>query len=129
MKNRIKLFTHTDLDGIGCSLLFLKNNKISKEDIEYLDYTNINETITEFIYSCEYKNYDKMTLTNEQIKKFEEDVRNGKNIDIEEYLVKEQTIKNNKLASFGKKTSITISSTLSKVISKSFAYLGKFVKE
>ena len=63
MKNRIKLFTHTDLDGIGCSLLFLKNNKISKEDIEYLDYTNINETITEFIYSCEYKNYDKIYIT------------------------------------------------------------------
>lgn len=107
----------------------MKRDKIFKGGFILLLITYLALFFTNAAGYYEYKNYDKMTLTNEQIKKFEQDVKNGKNIDIEEYLVKEQTIKNNKLASFGKKTSITISSTLSKVISKSFSYLGKFVKE
>ena len=34
----------------------------------------------------DYKEHKKVILTSEQIKKFEEDVANGKNLDIEEYL-------------------------------------------
>ena len=37
----------------------------------------------------EYQNYKKATLTEEQIKKFEEDVKNGKEVDINKYLEKE----------------------------------------
>ena len=35
----------------------------------------------------QYQNYKKTTLTLEQIKKFEEDVASGKEIDINEYLI------------------------------------------
>ena len=41
----------------------------------------------------EYSNNKKVTLTNEKIKEFEEDVKNGKKIDLENYIVME---KNNK---------------------------------
>lgn len=42
-----KIFTHTDLDGIGCAVLAkLANAEII---IEYCDYDNINEKVSQFI--------------------------------------------------------------------------------
>ena len=42
-----KIFTHTDLDGIGCAILAkLYNPSI---EIEYCDYNNINEKISDFL--------------------------------------------------------------------------------
>lgn len=45
MKKRIKLYTHTDLDGYGCSIL-LKIFLSANYDIEvtYLDYSDIKNT-------------------------------------------------------------------------------------
>ena len=40
----IKLFTHTDLDGIGCAIL-AKLAFGEEVDIEYCDYDNINEKV------------------------------------------------------------------------------------
>ena len=46
----IKLFTHTDLDGIGCAILaqLVYGKDI---DISYCDYDNINKTVQDFILS------------------------------------------------------------------------------
>lgn len=42
-----KIFTHTDLDGIGCAILAkLYNPSI---EVEYCDYNNINEKICDFL--------------------------------------------------------------------------------
>ena len=60
---KIKLFTHTDLDGIGNALLLLKYNKISMKDIDYLDYTNVNDAIRQFIKDKKYKEYDIVYIT------------------------------------------------------------------
>lgn len=45
----VKLFTHTDLDGIGCAILA----KIAFKncDIEYCGYNNVNENVTDFVKS------------------------------------------------------------------------------
>lgn len=50
MKNqKIKLFTHTDLDGIGCSILFKKVYGSENVDVEYCDYNNVNLKIQNFL--------------------------------------------------------------------------------
>lgn len=44
----IKLFTHTDLDGVGCAIL-AKLAFGGEVDIEYCDYNNINERVLEYL--------------------------------------------------------------------------------
>lgn len=44
----IKLFTHTDLDGVGCAVL-AKLAFGGKVDIEYCDYDNVNEKVKEHL--------------------------------------------------------------------------------
>jgi oligoribonuclease NrnB/cAMP/cGMP phosphodiesterase (DHH superfamily) len=58
---KIKLFTHTDLDGTGCAILGeIAFNNI---DIEFCNYNDINEKVKGFILSEEYKNYDIIFIT------------------------------------------------------------------
>jgi oligoribonuclease NrnB/cAMP/cGMP phosphodiesterase (DHH superfamily) len=58
---RVKLFTHTDLDGIGCAVL----GKLAFKniDISYVDYNNVNDIVLEFINNKEYDNYDHIYIT------------------------------------------------------------------
>lgn len=44
----IKLFTHDDLDGVGCSIL-AKLVFGDNVDVEYCNYNNINEKVTEYL--------------------------------------------------------------------------------
>lgn len=46
----IKLFTHTDLDGVGCAVL-AKITFDSNVDIEYCNYDEINNKVNDFIYT------------------------------------------------------------------------------
>jgi len=58
---KIKLFTHTDLDGIGCAIL---GTLVSKNiDIEYCNYDDINQKVKELIESKDYNNYDHVFIT------------------------------------------------------------------
>jgi len=59
---KIKLFTHTDLDGVGCAIL---GRYMFKEsiDIEYCDYGNVNDKINTFLDSGDYKNYIQIFIT------------------------------------------------------------------
>lgn len=69
----------------------------------------------------EFNNSKKSTLTNNAIKKFEEDVKNGKKINAKNYLESEKEY-NNKIS--------IISLKLSKTIEKSFNFLmGKLFNE
>jgi hypothetical protein len=77
----------------------------------------------------EYKNYKKMVLTEEQINKFEEDVKEGKEINVEDYIIEENSNHNNKIANTGKRLSFTISSSMSKVLTKCFKVISKFITE
>ncbi|MDU4051055.1 DHH family phosphoesterase [Clostridium perfringens] len=60
---KIKLFTHTDLDGVGCEIvskvIFGKNNV----DCELHNYDTINIRINEFIKNREYKQYRYVFIT------------------------------------------------------------------
>lgn len=77
----------------------------------------------------EYKNYKKMVLTEEQINKFEEDVREGKEIDLEDYLIKEENNTDNKLSKLGRRISFTISGGMTTFLSKTFSSISKFITE
>jgi len=58
---KIKLFTHTDLDGVGCAIVA----KASLEDacVEYCDYDNINNKVNEFLESPALEAFDIIFIT------------------------------------------------------------------
>lgn len=72
----------------------------------------------------EYQNSKKTSFTQEQIEKFEQDVKDGKEIDVEDYLVNTNKDYQNKLSN----SALTISETISKYtksgIEKIFSALG-----
>lgn len=61
---KVKLFTHNDLDGVGCAILgkLVFEDKI---DIEYCSYDNINDKVKDFYssYGADKNNYDKVFIT------------------------------------------------------------------
>lgn len=77
----------------------------------------------------EYKNHEKAVMTEEQIKKFEDDVKNGKEVDINKYLVVEETKYNNNLSKLTSKISQGISKAANKSVESSFKFLSKLVGE
>jgi oligoribonuclease NrnB/cAMP/cGMP phosphodiesterase (DHH superfamily) len=59
----IKLFSHTDLDGVGCAVIA---NHVFGEDnvsVTYCDYAEVNRKVTEFIKSGAHENYRLVFIT------------------------------------------------------------------
>ena len=77
----------------------------------------------------EYKKQEQVTLTAEQIKQFEEDVKNGKNIDLENYLEKTNKNYQTKFSQLGLNISNSIANTIEKGVNNFFGYISKFVVE
>ncbi|MBE6139218.1 MAG: hypothetical protein E7174_01750 [Firmicutes bacterium] len=77
----------------------------------------------------EYQNHKKTTLTEEQIKKFETDVANGKEVDINEYLVVDTTSYNNNLSKLASKLSDGISNLVQSGVESTFKFLSNIVDE
>lgn len=77
-----------------------------------------------FVGDIIYKNRltTKTILTEEQIKKFEEDVKNGVNIDINDYVVRDKDYQNNVT-----RVNDTISSLINKTFKQIFKYLLKSI--
>jgi len=63
MPAKIKLFTHTDLDGVGCAILMKVVSTVNniESEIEFCDYNNINDKVNDFLK--EINNYDKIFIT------------------------------------------------------------------
>lgn len=77
----------------------------------------------------EYKNSKKVALTNEQIRQFEEDVNNGKKVDIKKYIDFNNKNYQNKLSKAGLSFSSVTEKCVQKVIGESFKVLSKLVGE
>ena len=75
----------------------------------------------------EYQNHKKTTLTEEQIKKFEADVANGKEVDINEYLVVETKDYDNGLSKLSSKLSDSISTLVQSGVENTFKFLSRLV--
>jgi oligoribonuclease NrnB/cAMP/cGMP phosphodiesterase (DHH superfamily) len=53
---RIKLFTHTDLDGVGCAVLAYLAFGYENVDVEFCSYDNVNQKVLKFIMSRSLSN-------------------------------------------------------------------------
>lgn len=77
----------------------------------------------------EYKNNKKVSLTNAQIKEFEKDISEGKNIDVKKYIEANNKKYGNKISSAGLSISKNTQKVVQIVIDKSFKFLSKIVGE
>ena len=76
----------------------------------------------------EYSNNQKTRFTEEMILKFEKDVSEGKNVNINDYLEDKSKNYNNKVTDFGDTLSSIINETMGFVLEKSFSIIEKMVK-
>lgn len=60
---KIKCFVHTDLDGVGCAILAYLAFGRENVDVEYCDYSNIDETVRAFCETGLYRIYDHIYIT------------------------------------------------------------------
>lgn len=75
----------------------------------------------------EYQNYKKTSLTEEQIKKFEEDIKSGNEVDINEYLIVDDKNYDNTLSKLASKLSDGISKIVNNGVEYTFKYISKLV--
>ena len=106
-----------------------KENKIFKYIVLISFITFLSLYISQSTGYFEYKNSKKVALTNEQIKQFEKDVNEGKNIDITKYIEINNKDYQNKLSKTGLQVSNILEKSVQKFISESFKVLAKLVGE
>lgn len=77
----------------------------------------------------EYQNFQKMTMTKEQIEQFEQDIKEGKEVDIKDYAVNTNKNYRNNFSQIGLKLSTGISDTVKNGIIKLFSSIAGYVDE
>ncbi|MBK1611818.1 DHH family phosphoesterase [Bacillus cereus] len=63
---KVKLFTHTDLDGIGCEVV--GRLAFKQIDVEHCDYHNVDDKVKNFLTTGEHKRYDMIIITDISVK-------------------------------------------------------------
>lgn len=63
---KVKLFSHTDLDGVGC--VVVAKHAFSDLDFEMLNYDEIDGRISQFIEEGKYNEYDLIFITDISVK-------------------------------------------------------------
>lgn len=77
----------------------------------------------------EFKNYQKMSLTQNQIAQFEQDIKDGKQVDIKDYVVNTDKDYQNRFSKTGLKLSTGISDFVKNSVVKIFGAVAGFVSE
>lgn len=77
----------------------------------------------------EYTAHKKVVFTNEQIKKFEQDIADGKDVRMEDYLKNAEKNYSNKLSKFGYGLSNMMSKQVRGLLEKTFQKLNDWMKE
>jgi len=98
---------------IGMTLLFLFLGLYIASRNGYIDYQARNQ----------------MILTQEQIKKFEDDVKNKRPIDIENYVTREEELYDNQLSRTSLKLSNTIGRTVQSILNFVFGKLEGMLED
>jgi len=110
----------------------MKDKKIIHKTFKMFVIISFAVYITIFISNkfgyFEYQKLKKVTLTQEQIKKFEEDVKNGNNVEIEDYLDNVNVNYQTKISQAGLDISNTLSKTISKGVNGFFSYINKLIE-
>lgn len=71
---KVKLFTHTDLDGIGCAVV--GRYVFNDIDVTYCDYNNVNQIIGDYLSSKDFLDYDITYITDISVDEVKADVIN-----------------------------------------------------
>lgn len=66
---KVKLFTHNDADGAGCAIIAKLAFGPINVDVEYCDYSNINESVEKYINTKDYLNYSETFVTDISVSK------------------------------------------------------------
>lgn len=77
----------------------------------------------------DYKNRRKVAMTNSQIKQFENDIKEGKKVDLKKYIDANNKNYQNKISKVGLSISVTSEKAIQKIIEETFKVLSKFVGE
>ena len=77
----------------------------------------------------DYRMNKKVTLTSEQIEKFEQDVKDGKEIDLEEYLTNIRRSNQNRISRTGLNISNAVSNIIKGGVEGIFDSLGRLINE
>ncbi len=77
----------------------------------------------------DYQNRKKVMMTNSQIKQFEQDVKEGKNVDLKKYIEANNKNYQNKLSKAGLSISTTSEKAIQKIIEETFKVLSKAIGE
>ena len=104
-------------------------NKIIKFTILIICFTFI---VSYIIYETgyyEYKLQNRTILTKEQMEKFEQDVNDGKNVDLNDYLVETEKDYTNNLTNTTIKVSNTVNSYIKKGVELLFKQVNKLVQD
>lgn len=75
----------------------------------------------------EYENKNKMKLTEEKMKQFEEDVANGKNVDVKDYITENEKDYENNITLIGDKMSNIVNNSITKGLEGSFKFIDKLI--
>ena len=65
---KIKLFTHCDLDGVGCAILAYLAFGEENVDVEYCGYKDVDESVMEFLHAGLHNHYDQIFITDISIR-------------------------------------------------------------
>ena len=106
-----------------------KKNKIYKFIFMVFFISFIVVYFSELTGYYEYQNHKKSTLTEEKIKQFEKDVAEGKEVDINNYVVVEEKNYNNGLSKLTSKLSDGISNLVESGVENTFKFLSNLVEE
>ena len=107
----------------------IKKGKIIKFIFYILFFSFLVVYFSELTGYYEYQNYKKAELTKEQIKEFESDVKEGKNVDINNYLVIDNKKYNNSLSKLTSKLSNGISNIVFSGVENTFKFLSRLIDE
>lgn len=106
-----------------------KNNKILKIIFSLFFISFLIIYFSELTGYYEYQNNQKTALTEEQIKKFEEDVKNGIEVDINDYTIIKPKKYNNSLSKLASKLSDGISKIVNNGVEYAFKYISRLIDE
>ena len=104
-------------------------NKIFKNILIFLFIIFIALYISQSTGYYEYEQYKKVALTNEQIKQFEKDVKEGKKVDVKNYVSETKKEYGNKISNAGLTISKKIEKYVKNFINSVFDSIGDVVKE
>jgi oligoribonuclease NrnB/cAMP/cGMP phosphodiesterase (DHH superfamily) len=71
---KVKLFTHTDLDGVGCAIV--AKHVYKDADIEYCNYDEINQKVREYLSNRDFLDYELTLITDISIDEVNADIIN-----------------------------------------------------